>query len=845
MSSLSTSIYGSSTGKGVGGLLSGLDTDELVNQMTAATRNKINRQYQAKQKLLYRQEAYREISTKLLSFSNKYFSYSSGSKTNILSPNFFKAYTYKSSSNYVNVTGNADNIKNFEINEIKSVATAASFTSSKKAASSEVQSDTITEYVSSLAGETMTLQYDGKSYNITIDADFGKYLADGKTPKDTKTDLQNVVNELNEQLSKIEGNDANQMLKYELKDNKIEIVTGDKDKNAILTAASNDIIEYLNFKTGQKASSTDAISSDKISSLTLDKDDILYDSNSYITFEYNGVLKKINLKSVADLAKELNIPVDNIDTEHIAKYVQGELNKAFGTNSDGTGKVKFEYDTTDKIFKFSASGDTNVFGVSSISKDLSNLTGIESGDYNRLNKTKPIVELGIAGITDKDAQDLSNGKKGFIININNTNIEIESTMSITDVINKINSNAEAGVKVYYSSTTNTFSVKATETGLHKGVSISDVSGKGNLAAALFGNGIDLNNIIKADEYLEYDSATNSYNIYKNINDVKEIVGVANIDFSSNTYNIEYTDGRTENKLSGSADYIIKPGTDTVMTYTLNGVPSTIKRSTANFTIDEINIELNEKASGLKKTDTPITFDVTNNSDEVVERVKQFIDEYNEIINLISTKTSEKPNRDYAPLNPEQQDEMKEEEIKNWTAEAKKGILFGDRNMTTVLRNMRGAMSGLTDVSSITLSSIGISAASMDTSGKLVLDETKFKEKLLENPDEIANLFTSSSSNTGTDAKSGIALQLQSILRANVGTYGTTGILIDEAGLSNSLTSDKNYISDKIEEYDDKMAELKKSLETERQRYWNQFTALETSLNKLNMQSSWLTDMMGQ
>ena len=49
MSILSNSIYGSSTNKGMGGLLSGLDTDDLVTQMTAATRNKINRQYQAKQ----------------------------------------------------------------------------------------------------------------------------------------------------------------------------------------------------------------------------------------------------------------------------------------------------------------------------------------------------------------------------------------------------------------------------------------------------------------------------------------------------------------------------------------------------------------------------------------------------------------------------------------------------------------------------------------------------------------------------------------------------------------------------------------------------------------------------
>ncbi len=251
--------------------------------------------------------------------------------------------------------------------------------------------------------------------------------------------------------------------------------------------------------------------------------------------------------------------------------------------------------------------------------------------------------------------------------------------------------------------------------------------------------------------------------------------------------------------------------------------------------------MNKRASEIDFTNA-VTFDVTNNSDEVVERVKQFINDYNEIISLISTKTGEKPRNDYPPLTPEQQEEMSEEEIKNWTEEAKKGMLYGDRKMSSVLRNMRGAMSGATDVSNLILSNIGISTARMDTGGKLILDETKFKEKLLENPDEIARLFT----NTAADksGRSGISVQLRTILINNVGAYGTTGLLIEEAGMDNSMTSDRNYISEKIEEHDEKMADLKKAIERERERYWKQFSALEQSLNKLNMQSSWLTDMMG-
>jgi flagellar hook-associated protein 2 len=279
-----------------------------------------------------------------------------------------------------------------------------------------------------------------------------------------------------------------------------------------------------------------------------------------------------------------------------------------------------------------------------------------------------------------------------------------------------------------------------------------------------------------------------------------------------------------------------------MTYTLNGVQNTITRSTANFTIDDINLELNEKAAGLTSADEPITFDAVNNADEVVEKVKKFIDSYNEIITLIGTKTSEKPDRDYAPLTPDQQEEMEETEIKDWTAQAKKGMLFGDNNMNNILRKMRQIVSGSTSVSGLTLSSIGISSATMDTSGKLVFDQEKFKEKLLENPEEISNLFSGTTSDS--NGVPGIAVQMRELLVANVGAYGTTGILIDEAGLAGGMTSDQNNISEKIKDYDDKMKELKDKMEDERERYWSQFSSLETTLNKLNSQSSYFTNMMG-
>ena len=745
MSILSTNIYGSSINKGVGGLLSGLDTDDLVNQMTAATRNKINRQYQAKQTLLYKQEAYREISSKLLAFNNKYFSYSSGSKTNILSAKFFESYTYKSSSAYVNVTGDADLISSFKINSISSVAKAATYTTNA-VSSQNITIDAIPGYIPSLAGDTMTIEVEGKRYDFKIGSDF-KY-----TGEDLNVRLNDIVAELNKQIASMkdeDGNSLSESLQYKAVDGEITFEKG----TAKLIAASNDILKAFNID--NVTEDTLAASSGQVlnSNLIKTSEDVLLSSS--ITFDFNGVKKTTAFSEMAEGKPDGTSYT--FDAEGLADFLNTKLAEFYGA-----GRVNAELDVSQTSITFSASGSTDVLSVSNISDDLSILTGLKSGDSNRLNISKSIGN--IYG-EETDCSIIINGKS----------IEgINKDMSISEVLKKINK--ESDVEITYSNITDKFVVVSKDTGRASKIEIT-----GALADVLFGGSI-------------------------------------------------------------GSDIEIR-GEDTVMNVTIHGQDIDITRSTANFSIDGINVELSKNAI-LAPEEDPITFDVINNTDEVIERVKQFIDDYNEIIDLLGTKTKEKPRRDYPPLTPEQQDEMKEKEIENWLKEAKKGVLFGDKNITSLLNKMRASMSGMTSVSDLALSNIGISAASMDTSGKLVFNEEKFREKLIEAPDQIASLFTGIADETDEYAKSGIANQILDILRENIGAMGTSGKLIEEAGLDTGRSSDQNNISLKIKDYDEKMKELKKSLERERQRYWNQFSALEQSLNKLNAQSSWLMDMMG-
>ena len=86
-SSTSSSLTGTNSLKGYGGLASGLDRDSLIEAMTSGTQSKIQKQKQQKQIVEWQQEAIRTITDKMYAFSQKYTSYTSG--TNLISSSFF------------------------------------------------------------------------------------------------------------------------------------------------------------------------------------------------------------------------------------------------------------------------------------------------------------------------------------------------------------------------------------------------------------------------------------------------------------------------------------------------------------------------------------------------------------------------------------------------------------------------------------------------------------------------------------------------------------------------------------------------------------------------------------
>ncbi|MGI5985265.1 MAG: flagellar cap protein FliD N-terminal domain-containing protein, partial [Oscillospiraceae bacterium] len=82
-----------SSNKGMSGLVSGMDTENMVKQMLSGTQSKINKQNQLKQQIEWKQVIYRDIITSINSFRGKYFdtTFDSKLKNNLSSSNFFNS----------------------------------------------------------------------------------------------------------------------------------------------------------------------------------------------------------------------------------------------------------------------------------------------------------------------------------------------------------------------------------------------------------------------------------------------------------------------------------------------------------------------------------------------------------------------------------------------------------------------------------------------------------------------------------------------------------------------------------------------------------------------------------
>ena len=128
-SSTSTNSLSALSAKtGIAGLVSGLDTESIVQSMTLSTRTKIAKQEASVTKLQWKQASYRNVTKALKEFQSKYLDVLSS--TNMRSSSMYSTVKASTASTAVSVsaTGNAT-AGSITVNSISKLATNHTVTS--------------------------------------------------------------------------------------------------------------------------------------------------------------------------------------------------------------------------------------------------------------------------------------------------------------------------------------------------------------------------------------------------------------------------------------------------------------------------------------------------------------------------------------------------------------------------------------------------------------------------------------------------------------------------------------------------------------------------------------------
>ncbi|MGN0585905.1 MAG: flagellar filament capping protein FliD, partial [Oscillospiraceae bacterium] len=277
----------------------------------------------------------------------------------------------------------------------------------------------------------------------------------------------------------------------------------------------------------------------------------------------------------------------------------------------------------------------------------------------------------------------------------------------------------------------------------------------------------------------------------------------------------------------------KNGTITISTDGVNY--KTYTSASNSYTFDGTTIDIGKlgqfdaAAAGVD----PVTVTTKKDTSSIKDTVVKFIDDYNTLISdLYSEIKTARPKKDgsyYDPLTEEQEEEMDDDEIEKWNEEAKKGLLYGDNNIQNFLSSIRSAMSSSLD--GFSLSDMGITVSSdLDDYGKLIIDEDKLEASIEKYSDQISKFFT--------DSDNGLAAKLNGVVdKAISKTTNNYGYLTMIAGIENTTSEQKSMLYTQISSLQKLISDLEEKYENEMERYWNQFTTLETYMNQMQSQSS--------
>ena len=714
----STSTNYSYSSSGLSGLASGVDTESMVKSMLSGIQTKIDTQNQKKTQLEWKQDAYRDVISKINSFQSKFLDISSSSSLRLTST-YSKMNTESSSSAVKIISASSGAAEEMEI-QVAQLATATKMTTGRIGQGAISASDDITASLESYFS-TPTQNITFKMGEQTVEFN----LTDEMNKIDGEYSVDKMVENINQKLA----NKGMTGVSLTLEDGKIKVQSEQSDYDVEIGGSSN-ALSTLGLK-AMTLSNKNSYSYESKTEADATKLSATPPESAKVTFTLDG--------------RSTNITITNGTKEEVLDSLRSGLKSAFGNNVtvDDEGNISARNGQT-----LSVSGDSKAIGI-------------DAGACTRLTTSTKLSALGM---------------ESYDFTVNGQTFEFTEDSTIADVLKKVNA-SDAGVKMSYNSLSDSFTLESAQTG--EGFEINVSGGF-------------------ADRFLSGATTTAGQNAIVNI------------------------DGVTVERMSNNI--------------TANGITFQAKAVTGDyFNGGVLQTGADGKLQAAAGTeDKAATLSATRDTDTVVKNIKEFVDEYNKLIEDLNKLTHEsKSYKDYKPLTDAQKEEMSESEIKKWEEKSKTGLLSGDSDINSFLTNMRKVLYSKAD-NGFTLSMFGIDSSSeWKDYGKLEIDEDKLRKAIEEHGDDVVSTFTNVATKLNTACKNAAGTSL-----------AAPGTLVKIAGVKGKVSEQTSQMKKQMDTINEYIKRLQTKYDSNKNKYWKQFNSMETALANMNSTSSYLGQMMG-
>ena len=271
--------------------------------------------------------------------------------------------------------------------------------------------------------------------------------------------------------------------------------------------------------------------------------------------------------------------------------------------------------------------------------------------------------------------------------------------------------------------------------------------------------------------------------------------------------------------------------------TLNGATFTSDKNT--FTINGLSITANAVT---KDTDEDIAVTTDTDYDGIYDMIKDFLTEYNDIMNEMTKLYTADSARKYTMLSDEEKEAMSDDEVETWENTIKDSLLRRDKDLNTVMQCMIGAVNKGYEIGGETLYLVnfGVGTGSyFDTEkaernalhimgdsddDKYSDEKNKLKEAIAADPDKVIELFTTMSKEMyGSLQKTMASTEYRSIYKVY----------------------DDKRMKTEYDDYTKQIKEAQKKLDAYEDKWYKKFSAMEVALSKLQSSQNSLASMLGQ